>query len=188
MSMCRVFSCVVGRGCLLWPVCSLGKSLVSLCPASFCTPRPNLPVSPGISWLYPFVFWSPIMKRTSFWVLVLEGLIGLHGTIELHFLQHSGWGIDLDYYDTEWFALEMKRDHSVFFEIASQNCISNSFVDYDDYSISSKEFLPTVVDIMVIWIKFPQFWSILVHWFLKCWCSFLPSPVWPLPICLDSWT
>ena len=25
--MCRVFSCVVGRGCLLWPVCSLGKTL-----------------------------------------------------------------------------------------------------------------------------------------------------------------
>ena len=22
MSMCRVFSCVVGRGCLVWPVCS----------------------------------------------------------------------------------------------------------------------------------------------------------------------
>ena len=27
MSMCRVFSCVVGRWCLLWPVCSLGKTL-----------------------------------------------------------------------------------------------------------------------------------------------------------------
>ena len=26
MSMCRVFSCVVGRGCLLWPVRSLGKT------------------------------------------------------------------------------------------------------------------------------------------------------------------
>ena len=26
MSMCRVFSCVVGRGCLLWPVHSLGKT------------------------------------------------------------------------------------------------------------------------------------------------------------------
>ena len=25
MSMCRVFSCVVGRGCLLWPVCFLVK-------------------------------------------------------------------------------------------------------------------------------------------------------------------
>ena len=28
----------------------------------------------------------------------------------------------------------------------------------------------------------------LVHWFLKCQCSLLLSPVWPLPICLDSWT
>ena len=23
---------------------------------------------------------------------------------------------------------------------------------------------------------------------LECWCSLLPSPVWPLPVCLDSWT
>ena len=29
MSMYRVFSCVVGRGCLLWPVCSLGKTLLA---------------------------------------------------------------------------------------------------------------------------------------------------------------
>ena len=29
MSMCRVFSCVVGRGCLLWPVCSLRKTLLA---------------------------------------------------------------------------------------------------------------------------------------------------------------
>ena len=41
MSMCRVLSCVVGRGCLLWPACSLGKT-VSLCHTLFCTPRPNL--------------------------------------------------------------------------------------------------------------------------------------------------
>ena len=50
----------------------------------------------------------------------------------------------------EWFALEMNRDHSVIFEIASKYCISDSFVDYDGSSISSKGFLPTVVDIMVI--------------------------------------
>ena len=31
----------------------------------------------------------------------------------------------------------------------------NSFVDYEGYSISSKGFLPTVMDIMVIWIKSP---------------------------------
>ena len=29
MSMCRMFSCVVGRGCLLWPVRSLGKTLLA---------------------------------------------------------------------------------------------------------------------------------------------------------------
>ena len=56
----------------------------------------------------------------------------------------------MDYSDIEWFALEMSRDHSVVFEIASKNCISESFVDHDGYSISSKGFLPTVVDIIVI--------------------------------------
>ena len=29
------------------------------------------------------------MKRTSFWVLVLEGLLGLHGTVQLQLLQYS---------------------------------------------------------------------------------------------------
>ena len=29
MSMCRVVSCVVGGGYLLWPVCSLGKTLLA---------------------------------------------------------------------------------------------------------------------------------------------------------------
>ena len=36
----------------------------------------------------------------------------------------------------------MNRDHSVIFEIASKYCISDSFVDYEGYSISSKGFLP----------------------------------------------
>ena len=48
----------------------------------------------------------------------------------------------------------MNRDYSVIFEIASKYCISNSFVDHDGYSISSEGFLPAVVDIMVIWVKF----------------------------------
>ena len=50
----------------------------------------------------------------------------------------------------ERFALEMNRDHSVIFEMAAKYCISYCFVDYEGYSISSKGFLPTVVDIMVI--------------------------------------
>ena len=76
--------------------------------------------------------------------------MGLHRTVQLQLLQHNWSGIDLDYYAIEWFALEMNRNHSFIFEIASKYCISDSFVDHDGYSISSKVFLPTVVDIMVI--------------------------------------
>ena len=83
-------------------------------------------------------------------MLVLEGLIVFIELFNFSFFSITGWGIDLDYCDIEWFALEMKRDHSVVFEIASKYCISDSLVDYEGYSISSKVFLPTVVDIMVI--------------------------------------
>ena len=47
-------------------------------------------------------------------------------------------------------ALEMNRDHSVIFEIASKYCILDSFVGYDGHTISFEGFLPAVVDIMVI--------------------------------------
>ena len=60
----------------------------------------------------------------------------------------------MDYCDIAWFAVETSRDHSLVFKIASNYCISDSFVDYDGYSIFSKGFLPTVVDIMVIGVKF----------------------------------
>ena len=43
-------------------------------------------------------------------------------------------------------ALEMNRDHSVVFEIASKYCISDSLVDRDGYSISSKGFLSAVLE------------------------------------------
>ena len=62
----------------------------------------------------------------------------------------TDWGTDMDYCDIEWFDLETNRDHSVIFAIAPKYCISDSFVNYEDYSISSKGFLATVVDIMVI--------------------------------------
>ena len=66
------------------------------------------------------------------------------------FFRITDRGIDLDYCDTEWFALEMNRDHSLVFEVAYRFFILDSFVDYDGYSISSKGFLPTVIDRMVI--------------------------------------
>ena len=39
------------------------------------------------------------------------------------------------------------------FEIAPKYFISDSLVDYEGYSISFKDFLPTVVDIVDIGIK-----------------------------------
>ena len=83
-------------------------------------------------------------------MLILKVLVGLHRTVQLQLLQHYWLGHRLGYCDIEWFALEINRDHSVVFEIASKYCISDCFVDHDGYSISSKGFLPTVVDIMVI--------------------------------------
>ena len=83
-------------------------------------------------------------------MLVLKGLVGLHRTVQFQLFNITGWGRNLDYCDTEWFALQTNRDRSVIFEITSKYCISDSFVDHDGYSISSKGFLPTVVDLMVI--------------------------------------
>ena len=60
------------------------------------------------------------MKRTSF--------LGVSSKrscrFNFCFFSITGWGIDLDYCDVEWFALETNRDHSVVFEIASKYCIS----------------------------------------------------------------
>ena len=83
-------------------------------------------------------------------MLVLKGLVGLHRTVQLQLLQLYWLGIGLDHRDIEWFALEMNRDHSVIFEIASKYCILNSFIDHDGYFISFIGFLSTVVDIMII--------------------------------------
>ena len=73
------------------------QHFASLCPASFCTPRPNLPITPGISWLPTFASNPKWWRGHLFLVLVLEGLVGLHGVIQLKLLQHSWLG--------HWFGL-----------------------------------------------------------------------------------
>ena len=90
------------------------------------------------------------MNRTSFLGVILGGLLGLHRTDQLQFLWCPRERHDLDFCDVEWLALEANRDHSVIFEVAPKYCISDSFVDYEGYSVSFMGFLPTVVDIMVI--------------------------------------
>ena len=68
-------------------------------------------------------------------MLVLKRLVGLAEPFNFSFFSITGQGIDLDYCDIEWFALETDRHHSVIFEMASKYCISDSFVGYDGYSI-----------------------------------------------------
>ena len=83
-------------------------------------------------------------------MLVIKGLVGVHRTVQLQLLQNYWSGHRLGLPDIEWFALETNRDHTVVFETAAKNSISDSVFDYEGYSISSKGFLPTVVDIMAI--------------------------------------
>ena len=108
------------------------QNVFSLYSVSFCTPRSNLPVTPGISCLPIFTLSTLKWKGHFFGVLVLGDLVGLQRTVQFQLLH---------------------RHPSVISEIAPKNCISDSCL-HDGYSISSKGFLPTVVDIMVIWDKF----------------------------------
>ena len=154
MPMCRVISCVLGRGCLLWPVRSLGKTLLAFSLIHFVLQGQScllLQVSLDFRLLHSSPLW---WKEHLFWILVLEGLIGLQRTVQLQLLQHYWLGhrLGLLWY---WMVFsETNWDNSVVFEIVSKYRISDSFVSYDGYSSSSKGFLPTVEDIMIIWIKF----------------------------------
>ena len=95
------------------------------------------------------------MKKISlFWEIVLEGLVSFIELFNFSFFSITSWDTVMYYSDIEWCALEMNQAYSVIFEIASKYCFSDSFVDYDGYSISFKGFLPTVVDITVTCVKF----------------------------------
>ena len=68
------------------------------------------------------------------------------------FFSITGWGIDLDNCDIEWFALEMNRDPSVVFEIAPKYCVSDAFVECEGYSLRRN-----AVAIMVIKVSKMQY-------------------------------
>ena len=153
MATCRVFSCVVGRGCLLWPVHSLGKTL--LFALLHCILQGKICLLLQVFLDFLLLHSSPLeWKGQLYWVLVPKSLESLHATIQRQLLQRYWLGHRLGLPDIEWFALERSRDHSVVCERASKCCISDSFVDHDGYSIASKGVLPSVVDIMVIWVQF----------------------------------
>ena len=100
MSMCRVFSCVVGRGCLLWQAHSLGKTILAFVLLHLYSKAKFACYSRCFLTSY---FWIPVPyneKDIFYWVLVLKGLVGLHKTVQPQFLQHywSGHGLGLLWY------------------------------------------------------------------------------------------
>ena len=153
MSMCRVISCVVGRGCLLWPMHSLDKTLGAF--ACFILyPKTKLACySRYVLTSYVCIPVPSDEKDIFFLVLVLDCLVGHHRTIQLQLLWHYWLGhrLGLPWY---WiFCLGNEQRQFFVFEIASKYYISDSFVDYDGYFISSTGFLPAIVDMMAIWVN-----------------------------------
>ena len=147
--MCRTFSCVVGRGCLLWSVCSLGRTLLAFALLHFVI-QGQICLLLQVSLDFVLLHSSPLQWKGHFLgVLMLESLVGLHRTVQLQLLQHYWlghrlgllwyWMVFVCLFYTEWFALEINRDHSVIFEIAPKYCILDSFVDYEGYSILLEE-------------------------------------------------
>ena len=87
-----VESCVVGRGCLLWPVHFLGKTLLSL-PCFI--PYSKAKFACYSRCFLTSYFWIPLPyneKDIFFGVLVLKGLVGLHRTFQLQLLQRYWLG------------------------------------------------------------------------------------------------
>ena len=74
-------------------------------------------------------------------LLILEGVVGLHGTGQLQLLPHQWLGHRFDYCDVEQFALETNQDQSVIFECVPKCCILDSLVDCEGYSISFNRIL-----------------------------------------------
>ena len=93
-------------------------------------------------------------KDIFFGVLVLEGLMGLHRTIQLQLLQHYWLGdrLGLLWYWVVWLGNE-QRSFCCFWD-----CIQvvhfGLFCWLWGLLHSSKGFLSTVVEIMVMWVKF----------------------------------
>ena len=92
MSMCRVFSCFIGRECLLWPVCPLGRTLLTFALLHSVL-QGQIYLLLQVFLEFPLLHSSPQWwKGHLFWVLVLKGLVGLHRTVKLELLQHYWLG------------------------------------------------------------------------------------------------
>ena len=149
VSTCRVVSWMVGKGCFLWPACSLGKILLAFALLHFvfqCQTCLLFWVSHDFLLLHSNPLW---WRGHLVFMLVLEGVVGLHRTNQLQLLQRQWLGLLWCWMVCLGNGL---RSFSRFWDCTQ--VLLSRLADCESYSISSKGFLPTVVDVMVIWIKF----------------------------------
>ena len=114
MSMCSLLLCCWKRvfamtGSFSW------QSSISLYPASFCTPRPNLPVTPGISWLPTFAF-SHVWLCATLWMVSPQLSLSM-GILQARTL--------------EWVALPFSRDSCWPRYWTGASCVADGF--YTDW-------------------------------------------------------
>ena len=113
--------------------------------------------------------------------------------LTFNFFGISGWGIDLDYWVVEWFALETVWDlFFSFFFFFFWDCTQELHFSLFCWLWGLLHFFYGILAHGTRFnghlnLIFP-FLSILAHWFLRGWCSILLSPTWPQPIYLDSQT
>ena len=110
MFTCRVVSCVFGRECLLWLVCSLGKTLLAFALFDFVLQGQTcllLQVSLDFLILHSSPLW---WKGHLLLVFIIEGCVDHHRTVQLQLFSITAQGIDLDYCDIECPSLEMNRE------------------------------------------------------------------------------
>ena len=91
MSICRVFSCVVGRG-FCYEQCVLFAKLLG-CAQLHLVFQGQTCLLLQVSLDFLLLHSSPLWwKGLLFWVLVLEGLVDLHRTIQFQHFQYSWLG------------------------------------------------------------------------------------------------
>ena len=92
MPICRVISCIVWKRCLLWPLCSLDKTLIDFALFHLYSKSQTyllLQVSLDFLLLHSSPLW---WKGHLFWVLFLEGLVDLFRTVLFHLLLNQWLG------------------------------------------------------------------------------------------------
>ena len=135
--MCRVFFCVVEKGYLLWTLRSLDKILLAFVLFHFVFQGQSyllLQVSLDFLLLHSSSLW---WKGYLLLVLVLDGLVGLHRTVQFKLLWHYCLGAQI------WIivvlnGLPWKQTHIILLFLTFH--LSNEFwtlVYYEGYSITT---------------------------------------------------